>query len=538
MARQRVVQVVLSCVVLAFLAAAAVAQDKKEPIDLLPASGGPRRTPRLPAEPSATRMELGVSQAVRLATTYNSGLKVAYYNHLVDRTSISEAEARFEPVFKLTGHYGISEVIFPQIFPTGNVLPDGSPEFFQTIVNDKTDNANWTTSVSGIFPTGATYDLQISSDYRDREAGGLLNPTYQTTTSATLSQPILRNAWLQYNYANIRLARYAESQSRQRLRLDTVALIADVHDAYWNYVFSLWDLEVKKRSLEVARELLDINRVKVETGVFAPIEIAAAESGVADRVTDVLVAENAIKDNADRLRRLIMPFRDGSDWEVVIDPSDDPFEQVLRVPTLDELIEVALEERPDLAEARIGLRRQDIAVAVADNESMPRFDVTGQVSWTGLSESYGDSFLDSFGSTGAESWSIGLSLEVPLGNRAARSRLARSRLQRDQALLSYRDLQLGAIEEVRRNFRRVETAVKTIDSTRKAMELKREELRNEQIKLESKVTTNFQVLQVSNDLSLRSSQYLRALVDYRIALATLARSLGSSLEVLSWPIRP
>ncbi len=268
-----------------------------------------------PAVTKKTVLAIGVEEAVRLATTRNSALKVAYYNHLIDRTMVAEQEARFEPKLNLAANYGAREAIFPSLFPTGNVNPDGTPEFFQTIVTDSSDVGGFSAGVNGLFPTGATYSLQIGTSYQNNARGGLINPSFQTSTTVTFTQPILRNAWLLYNYADIRLARYAESQSRQRYRRDVLNTIHLVNQAYWDYVFSIKDLEVKKRSLEVARKLLDINRVKVETGVFAPIEIASAESGVATRVTDVLVAENAIEDNADLLLRLIMDFRTREECE-------------------------------------------------------------------------------------------------------------------------------------------------------------------------------------------------------------------------------
>ena len=487
---------------------------------------------------SSRRLSLSVEDAVKLATTFNSGLKVAYYNHLIEKTRVSESEARFEPQLTVGANSGTTEVIFPQIFPTGNINPDGSPEFFQTIVNDRTEVANWNVGVNGIFPTGATYQLQIATDYRDRAGGGLINPSFQTTTSATLTQPILRNAWLQYNYAAVRLARYAEAESRQRYRFDLLNMIASVYDAYWNYVFAIQDLQVKRRSYDVARKLLDINKVKVETGVFAPIEIASAEAGVASRVTDVLLAENTIRDNADTLRRFIMPFKTFDDWNVELLPLDAATNVTYVLPTLEECLTTALDERPDLTEARIELRRREINVAVADNETLPQLDLNGSVSWTGLSDQYDESFVESFGGEGAETWNVGFSLEVPLGNRAARSRLARSRLERDQSLMSYRDLQLSAVECVRKAYRDVLISEKTILSQKKTLELRREELRNEQIKLDNKVSTNFQVLEVESDLASEESRFIRALVSYRISLANLANSMGSSLAVLKWAQEP
>ncbi|MCA9319179.1 MAG: TolC family protein [Planctomycetes bacterium] len=483
------------------------------------------------------RVILGVEDAVRLATTHNTSLRVSYYGHLIERTRIAEAEGAFEPVGFLGANYGTNEVTFPQIFPSGQFDAMGNPIFQQVVVTDSSVNANWNAGVRGLAPTGATWEARVSTDYRDREAGGLVDPSYTTTTSLSLSQPILRGAWLQYNQAATQQARFSENQSRQRFRADVVDTIFAVHEAYWDHVFSIQDLAVKRRSLEVAQRLLAINRIKVETGVFAPIEIVSAESGVASRVTDVIVAENQISETEDTLKRLVLPFRDLAEWNTEIVAKDGIDESVWSVPGLEECIEVAMSERPDLVEARVLLRSRELSVSVADNETLPKLDLNTSANFTGLQGTFGPSFADAYGETGAQSWDVGVSLEVPLGNKSARSRLARSRLERDQSLMSYRNTQLSAVEAVRRAWRDVQISEKTIGSRRKAAELKQEELKNEQIKLESKVSTNFQVLQVEEDLALRQSELIRSLVDYRKALARLAQAMGTSLDVAKWAKR-
>ena len=488
-------------------------------------------------KPARPHLHLDLRSAVRLATINNSDLKVAYYDHLIERTRIVEQEAVFEPVFFVGSSAGTNEVAFPQIFPTGNTNPDGSPEFFQTIVTDSSFFANWNGGVRGLVPTGGTFELRTNTDFVDRDSGGLINPSFRSTTSATFTQPILRNAWLQYNYAGVRQARYAESQSRQRYRLTVLNTIFSVHQAYWNYYFAIKDLEVKQRSLSLAERLLEINRVKVDTGVFARIEIAAARSGVANRVTDVLVAENLVQNTADDLRRLIMPFNDLEEWDTEITITDLPRDTQLVVPALQECLEIAFTERPDLIEARIALRSRALGVAVADNETLPKVDLTGSVSFTGLQDTFGDSFIDSYNQNSAESYSIGLTVEIPLGNKAARARLARSRLERDSAIHNYRNLKLIIVEAVREAYRRVDTSLKTVSSTKIAADLKQEELKNEQIKLENKSSTNFQVLQVQEDLALRESEEIQAVVTYRIALAELAAAVGSTIQSLKWPLR-
>ena len=140
-----------------------------------------------PAE--SRRVVLGVADAVKLATTHNTTLRVSFFNHLIERTRIAEAQGAFEPVGFFNGSYGVNEVAFPQIFPTGTD-PQGNPVFQQVIVTDSTTVGNWVGGVRGLLPSGATWDLRINTDYSDRETGGTLNPTYRTTTSANASRSV------------------------------------------------------------------------------------------------------------------------------------------------------------------------------------------------------------------------------------------------------------------------------------------------------------------------------------------------------------
>lgn len=518
----------LAALVVLGLASFATAQETPAPI-------GIGRDARAVIVPPAV-LEIGIEDAVRLATTDGTELRAAYYEHLIERTRVEEAVGAFDPVLFADVSGGRREVVFPEIFPTGNLLPDGTPEFFQTIVNDATEVASLSAGVRGLLATGATWELRFDSDYRDRERGGLVNPSFSTSTQLIVTQPILRSAWEQYGLGELRQARFGEGRARQRYRSEVLRTVFEVQQAYWDHVFARRDLVVKRASLDLAERLLEINRIKVERGVFAPIEIAAAESGVASRVTDVLVGENEVADTADVLRRMILPFVDEDDWNIPIVPTDDIDARELTVPDLDTCMEIAMNERPDLLEAKLDLQSRALTIALADTESLPKLDLVGSIGYTGLDRRGGSSFTGAFGEGGAETWSVGLEFELPIGNRSARARLTRAWLERDQALVAFHDLRIDAMEEVRRAYRRLDLARRTIESRARAEELKREELRNEQIKLDNKVSTNFQVLEVQEDLSLRASEALRAQADYRIALAELARALGSTPEALGWRV--
>lgn len=488
-------------------------------------------------EPQRRRLDLSLEDVSRLVAMNNSSLKAAFIEHLIQEAVVREAEAAFDAVAFGGVSGGVNESVFPAVFPTGQIGPNGEPIFFQAIVTDTTSLLNVNAGVRGLLPTGATWEFRLDTAMRNREEGGLLNPSYLTTGNLSFTQPILRNAWTQYNEAQILKAQHGEKMSRQRFKSAALGKVFEAHQAYWEFVYAIRDQQVRQASLGVAKKLLEINRVKVRTGASAPIEIVSAEAGVSLRETEVLVGANAIRDRADGLRRLILPLERLDDWDVAVVPTDDPDGFLIDLPPVAECIQDAMDQRPDLREAKLLLLDRAVDVAVADTEGMPKMDMTGSLNWLGIEGDFNRSLSQMIGENGATTWNIGVSVEFPLGNRAARARISRARLGRDQAIRSLKDLELTAIAEIRAAHRSVEIAARTISSREKTAELKAQELKNEQIKLEQRVSTNFQVLEIEKDLAESRSLVLRAAVDYRIALADLARSVGSTLSDQAWPVR-
>ena len=59
-----------------------------------------------------------------------------------------------------------------------------------------------------------------------------------------------------------------------------------MRNAYWDYVYTIELLKVQQRSLELAQKLLEDNRIRVEVGTLAPIDVVQAEAEVANRQQD------------------------------------------------------------------------------------------------------------------------------------------------------------------------------------------------------------------------------------------------------------
>src|ERR1700730_15797807 len=103
----------------------------------------------------------------------------------------------------------------------------------------------------------------------------------------------------------IRIAKNSRDSAYQDLVRSIQGTVNAVEQAYWDLVYALQNLEVKRESLRIASELNRITRIKIDVGSLAPIDITQTEVGIATAQQDIITAEGLIGDAQDRLKRLL-----------------------------------------------------------------------------------------------------------------------------------------------------------------------------------------------------------------------------------------
>jgi outer membrane protein len=134
------------------------------------------------------------------------------------------------------------------------------------------------------------------------------------------------------------------------------------------------------------------------------------------------------------------------------------------------------------------------------------------------------------GSTDFISYSVGVVLTVPLGNRGPEAAYTKARLTEQQAKVSLKSLELQITQQVRQAVRQLESDAKRIDANRAARVLAEEQLRVETKRLEAGVSTTFNVLSFQRDLAAAQANEIQALTDYNKDLANLDSVTGLVLE--------
>lgn len=409
-----------------------------------------------------------------------------------------------------------------------------------TLANAKTrdQNYNWNFSVAQKFVTGGDYELSIDNNRNLTNSRFVnLNPVYSSNVLLSLTQPLLKDFGIDLNKREIYIAKNDQKISDYQFTEKVIDTLTEAENIYWDLVFSIEDLKVKQTSLQRARDLEKQVKAQVEVGTLAELEILQAKSEVASRDEQLLNAQNLIEDNEDSLKNILSLSFDSEEGLKKVIPADSPVFNPKHESSLEDVLKTALTHRPDLLAKKKELESRNIEAKFNENQMLPTLDLVGSLGLNGLSgESstkdggYYDALNETV-STEYRLWQFGINLSYPIGNRAAKSRLAAKRLEVAQLLLDIKDLEQSIVVEVREAHRQIETDIKRVQATRIAQKLAEEKLNAEEKKFEVGLSTSFNVLEFQEDLAEEQSKSIKAVIDYNKSRNRLNQVIARTLKV-------
>ena len=463
----------------------------------------------------------------------NLAIEVEGFNSKVKAENVIDGESKFDATFEIN----LSEE--EEVRQQSNA--------FSSPVKSRNKSHNWDFSLTQKLVTGADYKLSFTNDRnKTNSVTAGLNPSYFTEMVFSLTQPLLKNFGIDLTKRNIYIANNEVNISDYVFEDKVIDIISDVENVYWDLVFSIEDLAVKKKSLERARNLERQVKAQVAVGTMAEIETLQAQSEVASRDESLLVAQDLIQDNEDILKNILNIDYGSEEGLKAIYPSDRP-EMVADEINLYQAIKDTLLNRPDYLGKKKELENKNILVKFRENQLYPTVDLFGTMGLNGLSGDaitvnsgtfqgrskyggdYGTALSDSL--TGKfYNWEVGLKLSYPLGNRSAKAQLSASRLEKAQLILSIKDLEKSIIVEVREAVRQLKTDLKRINATRIARKLAEEKLKAEEKKFEVGLSTSFSVLEFQEDLAEEQSNEIKALIDFKKSKIRLRQVMATTLK--------
>ncbi len=462
---------------------------------------------------STAPIPLSMRDCVVMAMDHNLEISVQRLSPQIDAASILQARGDFDPVLTLTPNY---EENTAPLDAQSSVAAGGR-------LATQSRTPTLATALQGKTPYGTSYDFGL----RTSDAMNTFNSfrdQYTTFWGLSVTQPLLRNFGTDAQLVTIRIARVQKNISDEQFALKVMDIVTRIYGAYNNLVFAIKNQQVQLQALDLAAKLLEDNRKRVRIGVMAPLEITQAESGVAGREEDVILASQEVNQRMNELRGLISNnVADLQDHP--LQPVQMPEDRPMLPRPREEIIAQAMELRPDYRAARLAVDQRHLQLKFDERQRYPQVDLKSSYGFNGL----GGNFADSVG-TKSEDWSVGLAVSIPLPDQTAEGRLETSRLQKQKALLQLKQVEQTVLLDVNNALDAVNMGYERIGATRVATRAAGEALAAENSKMRAGTTTSFVVLQLQKSLADARSRELRALADYNIALAQFHRAEGSTLR--------
>lgn len=488
------------------------------------------------------------SAAVNLVTGAASGS--------TGTTGRASNESASGTVFQVTG---TAIPTYDTVFNVGfNKAHTSSPQSnsFTTGLNALViDNYAWQAGVSKNYDWGGSLGVNYTlRNIRSNSPNNDLNPFFTGNANIQFQQRLLQGFGRAVNNRNIRISRNNLKVTDLTFKNQVISTVSSIVNLYFDLVSLNADVKVKEQAVALAQKLFEDNKKQVEIGTLAPIEIVRAEAQVAQTQQDLTVSETQLLQQETIIKNALS--RNGlaspslADARIIpTDPIRVPDSEIL--PPVPELVQTALENRPEIEQTRLQIANTKIGLAGSKSALLPGLDLFASLQNNALSgdintllpsnrppiarivdpffiggfpEFSGQIFRRNF-----PDYNVGFQLNIPVGNRQARADIANDTLRlRQQELQEQRQLNSVRVD-VQQAVIAVQQARARYQAAVKARQLQEQTLDAEQKKYALGSSTIFIVVQTQRDLAQAQGNEVAATANYSRAKTQLDVATGTVL---------
>jgi outer membrane protein TolC len=458
---------------------------------------------------------MSLSDCIQAALAHNFDVQIQRYNPRIDLYNLNAAYSGYDPLFNISGqhNYDASSGGFNPESTTTNLVP-------ARITKEDSFNSD----IGGLLPWGLQYDFS-----------GNVGETHSSTSPESssgsigvqLTQPLLKNFWIDTTRLTIRLDKNTLKSAEQGLRLQIITSVTDVANAYYELIYAKANVQVQQEALQLSQTQLDQDKQRLQIGTLAILNVQQDESQVAQNQANLIAAQYTLVTDQNTLKNLLTD--NYSKWhDTDIQPTE-TLNAPLQLFDLQDSWNKGMTERPDLLQARLSAENQGITLKFDRNQFFPELDLTGSYGYNGGGPVYSDSF-GQINQGNAPFYSYGAKLSMPLGSVGTRNTYKSDKVTLQQLLLKLKQDEQNVLVEIDNAVKQAESAYESVQASKQARIYAEAALDAEQKTYAVGKATTFEVLTYQNNLTSARSQEIRDLANYEEALANLAAQEGSTLE--------
>jgi outer membrane protein TolC len=519
---------------------------------------------------------LSLQDTVALALENNLDLEIQRYGPLVADANLLHARSGgyatpvattvFAPPASVAGtapSAGLQTYVIAGLTQIGNTPPNLDPMLTGGLGfahNTAPQSSSFTTGTAALVQHLDTSSIGVQQNLLSGTLVGLgltnsnvdsnspraqLNPATNSALSLTVTQHLLQGFGPAVNNRQIRIAQNNREVSDLVFKAQVITTVSAIKDLYWDLVSYDENVRVQRDALAATERLLDENQKQVAVGLMAPIEIVRAEAEIAAGQQAVTVAETQVLQQETILKNAlsrtgVLSPAVASAHIILTDRIQIP--EVEPIAPIQDMMALAESARPELAQLRILLQNQEIAIRGTKSELLPTLDVVGQLTNNALAGELGPTtggntfFIGGYGTVLSQlfarnfpSYSIGLNLNVTLRNRAAQSDLINGALALRQQQLGLQRLENQVRVDVQNAQIGLQQGRAQYQSAIKQRILQQQTVDAEQKKLAVGASTTYNVILTQRDLVTAESNEMAAQSAYAKAKVEVDRATGQTL---------
>ncbi len=408
------------------------------------------------------------------------------------------------------------------------------------------------------FVTGSALTVAFNnSRVTSSSPFSVYSPLLESSFRATVTQHLLQGAGIWVNkrfiYQALNDRRIADSSFRQQV----LYTVNQVENIYWGLVQAYEDEQAKERALDQSTKLVSDYRKELEIGTVAPLDVVNVESGMASDKQALISSQNALNYQQQIIKQAIARnLNDPALSAAAVIPTDRvSLEEIPEEKQpIESLVQEAFQQNPQLEQAVLTLRNDEITLKGARNALLPTVDVYGFYQGTGVGGSqspncttfssgsfapcaastyptvgYG-TVLNNLVNSSSPDKGVGFNVTIPIGNKLAQSQQARSLMEYRQAELRLEQL----YTQIRMNVVNAQFALTNdralVRASLAARDFNKQSLDAEIKKLHLGASTAANVLLQERNLATAENNLIAANAAYAKDRAGLYQTLASTLQ--------
>jgi outer membrane protein len=480
-----------------------------------------------PLDPGRTMVSMTLAQAIERALQSNLELQAARLDPALQEYALDAARAAFSPVASMTVGY--------------NNATNQSTSQLDGGARTTTERTTFNSSVAKTFPwSGGRVTANFNNNRTEtNNAFATRNPSYNSNLSFNYTQPLLAGFKIDNQRAALETQVILAGVVDMQVRSAIENVSHQVKEAYWDLRTAIEQIEIQRRSLAEAEQLLEDTRIQVRLGKMVELQAAQAEAQVASAQQSLLNTEITWRNQELAFKQLMLAGADDPLLLQTVNPTDQP---VLATQDVDlrAAIDTALRARLDIVQARQQREISEVNLRVTRSNALPDLNLSGGYSLAGV----GGNLFNRSGLGGAPvlvdaggyrqglqsildfetpTWNLSLTGSYPIGTNPSKVDLERAKLQLQQTDLALKAQELGIITQVTAAGLAVRNSFLQVEAARKTREASERNLAGERLRLSVGLGRPFEVVTAQNQVTSARLAELRAIMTHTNALANFER---------------